>query len=229
MIELKRGLVTLGLLVGLVANAHGEPPHGQGPGEHPGRPGDAKGKGPDIKSVKGLPPDAKAPDGAHGKGPHGEDGSPQGRNARGQDPASADGEPGRRSHGELRRIRDELKAGTLKKADLEERLRKLRDSNKERRDAHRAAIKARWGEQLAKPDAQNELAVHQRRLAKLDRLLLLSQSERSGQASDKLAERIEKLIELETARHEKRMAQIASGTATPAPTPSTAVNTEVTK
>lgn len=135
-----------------------------------------------------------------------------------------------RRHSELRELRDELKAGKLKKADLETRLSKLRDNNKERRDNHRAALKARWGEHLAKTDAQNELTVHERRMAKLNRLLLLSQTERTGKEAEKLSERVEKLIELETARHEKRMTQITSGAATtPSPAQSAAVNSEVTK
>jgi hypothetical protein len=139
--------------------------------------------------------------------------------------------PAGRPHSELRELRDELKAGKLKKADLEGRLTKLQETNKERQDNHRAALKARWGEQLAKPDAQQELSVHERRMAKLDRLLLLAQMERTGKAAEKLSGRIEKLIDLETARHEKRMAAVTAGAAAAQPTPAqpAAVNNEVAK
>jgi hypothetical protein len=233
MIELKRALAATGLLVGIVmvSNAQAEPPPGKGPDApghgagkpHPGNGPDAN-KGPDTKAAKGSeaskgadPKDDKLPPGAKG--------------APGAEPAAAgEGKPGMRPHSELRGLRDELKAGKLKKPDLEARLSKLRDNNKERRDNHRAALKARWGEHLAKTDAQNELAVHERRMAKLNRLLLLAQTERTGKESEKLSERVEKLIELETARHEKRMTQITSGAAkTPAPVQSAAVNSEVTK
>jgi hypothetical protein len=235
MIELKRALAATGLLVGIVmvSNAQAEPPPGKGPdapGHGAGKSDPAKGpeghKGPDAKAADGKGSEAsKAADAKGDKLPPGAKGAP------GLDPATAgDGKPGMRPHSELRGLRDELKAGKLKKADLETRLSKLRDNNKERRDNHRAALKARWGEHLAKADAQNELSVHERRMAKLNRLLLLAQTERTGKEAEKLTERVEKLIEIETARHEKRMTQITSGAAaTPAPAQSAAVNNEVTK
>jgi len=234
MIELKRALAATGLLVGIavVSNAQAEPPpgkgadapaHGAGKPEHPGKGPDAN-KGPDAKAADAKGGElGKAADAKGDKLPPGAKGAP------GVEP-TAEGKPGGRPHSELRALRDELKAGKLKKADLEASLSKLRENNKERRDNHRAALKARWGEQLAKPDAQNELMVHERRMAKLNRLLLLAQTERTGKDSEKLSERIEKLVDLETARHEKRMAQITSGAAAaPAPAQSAAVNTEVTK
>lgn len=238
MIELKRALAATGLLVGIVmvSNAQAEPPPGKGPdapGHGAGKPDLGKGpdahKGPDARAAKGIEPskgaDARGADAKGDKLPPGAKGAP------GVEPTTAgEGKPGMRPHSELRGLRDELKAGKLKKADLETRLSKLRENNKERRDNHRAALKARWGEHLAKADAQNELTVHERRMAKLNRLLLLAQTERTGKDAEKLSERVEKLIELETARHEKRMAQITSGAAaTPAPVQSAAVNNEVTK
>jgi hypothetical protein len=234
MIELKRVLAATGLLVGIVvvSSAQAEPPPGKGvetPARGAGKP-DHPGKGPDAN--KG--PDAKAADakgGDLGKSADakGDKLPPGAKGAPGTDPAAVDGKPGGRPHSEMRALRDELKAGKLKKAEVEASLSKLRDNNKERRDNHRAALKARWGEQLAKADAQNELMVHERRMAKLNRLLLLAQTERTGKDAEKLSDRIEKLIDLETARHEKRMAHITSGSAVPAPVQSAAVNTEVTK
>jgi hypothetical protein len=236
MIELKRALAATGLLVGIVmvSNAQAEPPPGKGPdapGHGPGKPGNpAKGpdahKGPDAKAT-----DAKGSEPGKGADAKGGQASPGAKGAPGAEPAAAgEGRPGMRPHSELRALRDELKAGKLKKADLETRLSKLRENSKERRDNHRAALKARWGEHLAKADTQNELAVHERRMAKLNRLLLLAQTERTGKDAEKLSERVEKLIELETTRHEKRMAQITSGAgAAPAPVQSAAVNSEVAK
>ena len=236
MIELKRALAATGLLVGIVmvSNAQAEPPPGKGadaPGNSPGKPGHlAKGpdanKGPDAKAA-----DAKGSEASKGADAKGDKLPPGAKGAPGAEPAAAgEGKPGMRPHSELRGLRDELKAGKLKKADLEARLSKLRENTKERRDNHRAALKARWGEHLAKADTQTELAVHERRMAKLNRLLLLAQTERTGKDSEKLSERVEKLIELETTRHEKRMAQITAGAAaTPTPVQSAAVNSEVTK
>lgn len=236
MIELKRALAATGLLVGIVvvSNAQAEPPpgkgadtpaHGAGKHEHPPGKGPDANKGPDAKAA-----DAKGGDLGKSAGAKADKLPPGAKGAPGADPAAADGKPAGRPHSELRALRDEIKAGKLKKAEVEASLSKLRDNNKERRDNHRAALKARWGEQLAKPDAQNELTVHERRMAKLNRFLLLAQTERTGKDAEKLSARIEKLIDLETARHEKRMAQITSRpSAVPAPVQSAAVNTEVTK
>jgi hypothetical protein len=82
---------------------------------------------------------------------------------------------------------------------------------------------------LAKPDAQQELALHERRMAKLNRVLLLAQTERKGKDAEKLTERIEKLIDLENSRHEKRMAQISGAAGTAPASPPAAVNVEGTK
>jgi hypothetical protein len=218
MIELKRALAAAGLLVGIVmgAQAKADPPAGQAKGE--GAPGHDhkqhdKGDKPEKASNGDKPEGAKADKEAD----------------KGEKADKGDAKPGMRPHSELRELRDELKQGKLKKPELDARLSKLRESNKERRDNHRAALKARWGEKLAKPDAQNELAVHEKRMAKLNRLLLLAQTERTGKDADKLGERIEKLIDLENSRHEKRMTQLTSTTAAPAPVQSAAVNTEGAK
>ncbi len=195
-----------------VASPTPKSPDAKAAGQEPGQPG----KGLAATGPAGKGPEGKGLEGAHGQGA-----------AAGPDKA-APGAQGLRGHSELRLLRDELKAGKLKKEELEGRLAKLRESNQERQANHRAALKARWGEQLAKPDAQQELALHEKRMAQLNRMLLLTQTERKGKDAEQLSERIEKLIELETTRHEKRMASI-SGTAPAAASPPAAVNTEVTK
>ena len=231
MIELKRTLAAATVLFGAVVamNAGAEPPGGapKGAATRPNGPGKADaaragGEKGEAKKDKDRGPSDKA-----GK----DAGKAEALTAPGADGAAEPTKPGLRPHSELRALHDELKAGKLKKADVEARLAKLRETNKERQDNHRAALKARWGEQLAKPDAQQELAVHERRMAKLDRLLLLAQTERTGKDADKLTTRIDKLIDLETARHEKRMAELTStGAATPpAPAQPAAINNEGAK
>ena len=219
MIERKRELAMIGVLLGalIAARAEAEPPggpakheavpHGVGlgkpahadehaaPGE-PGRPGD---KPKDHDAKRGDDPAAHGDGAKHGN--------------------AAGGRPS-----EMRKLRDQLKAGTLKKEDLPAQLSKLHDTNKARLDSHRAALKARWGEQLSKPTALHELAVHERRMAKLNRALLLAQTERKGPALEQLTERIEKLIALETARHERRMTQIAADKPGDAPAPAPAAS-----
>jgi hypothetical protein len=105
-------------------------------------------------------------------------------------------------------LRDKYKSGSLKKDELDKELRALKESRKERRTEHQRAIKERWGNSLAAPAAREELTHHERRMAKLNRLLLLAEAERKGAAKDKLVTRIEKLIAHENERHERKMSQI---------------------
>lgn len=221
MIEPKRALAAIGVLLGalIAADVRAEPADSR----TKDKPGLARGFG---KDNPGL---AKGHDKGHDKDhPNRAKGEPGEKAA---DKHEAPGHAGRRSHSEIRALRDELRAGTLKKGDLQARLSKLRDTVKERQDKHRAALKARWGEHLAKTEAQQELSLHERRMAKLNRLLLLIQTERQGQVAEKLTTRVEKLVDLENARHEKRMTQITSGgPAAPAPAPpAAAVNAEGAK
>jgi len=249
MIERKRELAAIGVLLGalVAADVRAEPPTSP-PKPDTAKVDPAKGHA-DVKNdprTKDHPGLAKGHDKDHpglAKG-HDKDhpGLAKGHDkdhpglAKGElgekaaDNAAAPGIAGRRSHSEFRALRDELRAGKLKREDLDARLSKLRDNVKERQDNHRAALKARWGEHLAKTDAQQELSVHARRTAKLNRFLLLIQTERKGQDAEKLTARVEKLIDLENARHEKRMTQITSGGPAPIPAPpAAAVNTEGSK
>jgi hypothetical protein len=98
--------------------------------------------------------------------------------------------------------------GKLKKAELKQELAALKESRGERRRQHRADLKERWGDGLAQPAAREELRHHERRMARLERMLLLAQTERAGAAKDKLVARIEKLIAHENGRHERKMEQL---------------------
>jgi hypothetical protein len=124
------------------------------------------------------------------------------------------GEGGAHHHGRgkfksaVSELREKYKSGSLKKDELDKELRALKESRKERRAEHQRAIKERWGNSLAAPAARQELAHHERTMAKLNRLLLLAEAERKGKAKDKLVERIEKLIAHENERHERKMSQL---------------------
>ncbi len=111
----------------------------------------------------------------------------------------------------LRELRDELHDGKLKKEEVADRLAKLKETQKDRRTEHRKALKDKWGDTLAKPNAREELRHHARRLAFLNRALLLAETERKGKDKDKIVERIDKLIEKENTRHESAMERIKSG------------------
>jgi len=107
--------------------------------------------------------------------------------------------------------------GKLNKPELKQELAALKESRGERRRKHRADLKERWGDGLAQPSAREELGHHERRMARLERMLLLAQTERAGAAKEKLVPRIEKLIEHENARHERKMQQLQAQVIKPPP------------
>ena len=150
-----------------------------------------------------------------GKGPHGE----------GAAAAAADSdkrEARREQRAEFKSavadLRDRQAQGKLSKEELKKELAALDKSRNERRREHREALKQRWGADLARPPAREELRHHERRMAQLERMSLLAQSERSGAAKGKLVARIDKLVARENERHQRKMTQVAAqpGTTQPA-------------
>ena len=113
----------------------------------------------------------------------------------------------------MAKLRERYKDGSLKKDELKKELEALRADRKERREQHRAALKERWGNSLAASAVLAELKHHERRMAHLNRMLLLAETERKGKAKDKLVERIEKLKSHENERHERKMSQLQSTSA----------------
>ena len=114
-------------------------------------------------------------------------------------------------------LRERHAQGKLDKDELKSELAALRETRGERRRKHGEALKARWGNQLAQPSAQEELRHHERRMASLERLSLLAETERSGPDKEKLVARIAKLTAKENERHERKMTQLQAGTGTTRP------------
>jgi hypothetical protein len=174
-------------------------PHGsKGPGESKGPPGESKGPHGEGKGPPG-----------ESKGPHGE--------SKGDPAAAAGGD----EHGARRAQRAEFKSavaelrerqaqGKLTKEELKKELAALDGSRGDRRGRHRQVLKERWGGELTRPSALEELRHHERRMAQLERMSLLAQTERSGAAKDQLVTRIDKLIARENERHERKMSQLAA-------------------
>lgn len=117
--------------------------------------------------------------------------------------------------GALRALIDDLKQGKVKKAELKDHLAKLRATMGERRKHHQSELKARWGATLAMPAVREELQHHARRMARLNRAMLLAQTELTKD-KDKVVERIDKLIDKEQTRHERAMERFKSMPSTPA-------------
>ena len=120
----------------------------------------------------------------------------------------------------VRELFQALKDGKIKKEELSAKLAQLNTTRDERRKEHREDVGKRWGGTLAMPPARDELKLHARRMAFLDRALVLAQADTKPEKA-KTIDRISKLIEKENARHEKAMTRIQSqpvAAATAAPT-----------
>lgn len=108
----------------------------------------------------------------------------------------------------LAELRERKARGELSPAELKKELAALHESRDSRRKEHREALQARWGNRLAQPAAQQELGHHERRMARLERMALLAQSEPNAAKKDALLARIEKLTARENERHERKMGQL---------------------
>lgn len=196
------------------------------PGGKPGgrKPGDLFGK----PSASAEAHSDKAHDG--NKGEHGKPGADDDKP--GEGPKL--GFRGDRFRGGLRQLHEEMKAGKLTKDQLKEKLAKLRESAGERGKQHRQELSRRWGNTLNLPSAREELKNHARRLAFLERAMVIAESE--AKDKDKLTARISKLIDKENERHTRAMERFASAppaasgapssSATPAVAPPPAASAE---
>jgi len=190
--------------------AHADPPPaGAGkPGKPDGKPGRKLG---DIFGKPGASAEPHSDKGHDGnKGEHGKPGEADKPDEAGKPP----GRPGEGFRGAMRQLREDLKSGKIKKEELKDKLAKLHENAGERGKQHRQELSKRWGGALAAPAAREELKHHARRMAFLNRALVLAQTEAKDKDKDKLLERITKLIDKEDERHERAMERFKS-----APTP----------
>jgi phage terminase small subunit len=223
----KQQLVARALLLAVTLSV-GAAYAGDGPAPGKGKPGDAEhakgapGKAEPGKAEPGKP-DAKPAEAAAAPGKEKGDKDAD---------KDKDGDKDRagRGHRGMRELFDELKQGKLKKGELKDRLGELKEHRDDRAKEHREALKARFGAALATPAAKEELEHHARRMARLDRALVLAETEVTKD-KDKLKDRIQKLIDKENTRHEAAMerfksagtpnAGAAAAAAPAAPTPGT--------
>jgi len=84
---------------------------------------------------------------------------------------------------------------------VQKKLEQLRATRKQRRAAHLAKLKHKWGGLVTHPAVRAELKVHAWRMARLDRVRELAAAE---DKTDVVA-RVDKLIAKEQARHDKHM------------------------
>jgi hypothetical protein len=206
--------VLVALIAVGAAQAGPDAPGKDGPGkpEAAGNPGK-----PEAKGSPGKPEAPGNPGKPEGKGP----GDDKPGAALGKDKDKGDGkDKDKAEHGKghgsaLRELLHDLKQGKLKKEELKDHLAKLRDNMNERRKHHQSELKARYGATLAMPPVREELQHHARRMARLNRAMLVAQTEVTKD-KDKLVERIEKLIDKEQERHDRAMERFKSMPNTPA-------------
>jgi hypothetical protein len=112
---------------------------------------------------------------------------------------------------------------------LDERIAKLRETRKDRRHARSEALRQKWGEALTRSDVREAIKVHEWRMARLDRMrTLIDASDRPNK--DKMLARIDKALEKENARFDKKMDKLktapapGSSAAEPAATPTPAAS-----
>ncbi len=202
------GTVTVGAALAQAGPPGGPPGAHASAAAHAAKPGE---KGPDADKAD------------HGKPGHDKDDKDKGDKGKPDKPGEAEAKDADKDkglgkghgHGALRELLEELKSGKLKKADVKDRIAKLRDTLAARRAEHQAELKARWGGVLAMPAVREELEHHARRMARLNRAAVLAETEVTKD-KDKLVERIQKLIDKEQARHDKAMERFKSMPTTPA-------------
>lgn len=119
----------------------------------------------------------------------------------------------------MQELREQARSGKLSKAELKEKLDKLRGTEAERSREHKQELARRWGATVSRPAVTEELRHHARRIAFLNRAMLLAATE-NVQNKDKVTERISKLIDLENQRHDKAMQRLK----TEAPGPESAAS-----
>lgn len=191
----------------LAAQADPPPAAADKPGKPDGKPGRKPG---DLFGKPSASAEGHSHKGHDGnKGEHGKPGEAGKPDEAGK--AGEGGKPGRPGfRGGMRQLREDLKAGKVKKEELKDKLAKLRENAGERSKEHRHELGKRWGSALAVPAAREELKLHARRMAFLNRALVLAQTEAKDKDKDKLLERIGKLIDKEDERHERAMERFKS-------------------
>lgn len=90
------------------------------------------------------------------------------------------------------------------KDEWKEKRKAWREKREDRRKEWREEAKKKWGDLVDKAPVREELRVHGRRMARLERVRFLAEA--SGKKD--LLERADKAIEREKARHEARMAAL---------------------
>jgi hypothetical protein len=199
-------LVVLMLLPIVSDPARAEPPGsarkppGGPPGAGPGERGGPGGRRDPFKEMFGRPgPSASAPHPHHSGGPPGM--------GHGRGPFH---------RGQMHALIKSLRSGEITKADFEAKLKELKTNAKERRKARHDELRGRFTKEALRGDAfRAEFKTHARRMAFLNRAQVVAQTELTGDKQKKALARIDKLLELESKRHDEKLEKLKYGDTAP--------------
>ncbi len=110
---------------------------------------------------------------------------------------------------EKKELKDAKKAGDAgaaaeEKKDVKEAAKDVKEARKKRRDDHLAEVRSKWGDVAKAPAAKEEMRVHARRMARLNRVEKLAKDAKK----DAIVKRANAAQEKEKARHEKKMGEL---------------------
>lgn len=199
----RHAALVLLLLLPTVSEPAGAQPPGSaraqrgGPPNGPGGPGERRDA---FREMFGKPgPSSSAPHPGHSGGPHG----------MGHGPHHG---PGHFRGSAVAGLVKQLRAGGITRAEFDEKFKELRKNAKERRKARLEAVRERFDAAVLRAEpTKEEFRHHARRMAFLNRAQVVAQTELTGDKQKKTLARIDKLIELETERHEKALERLKGG------------------
>jgi hypothetical protein len=137
-----------------------------------------------------------------------------------KDTAAKDTARNQRDRSVFEALRDEFKAGKISKEDFKAKVAKLHDSIAERRKIEAARNKQEWGELVERTEVHTEMQDHARRIAYLDRALVVAETEVKDAEQAKLVARINALRDKENARHQAALEKFRAALKPAAPAPS---------
>ncbi len=143
---------------------------------------------------------------AQGQGQGGGDGQGRGQNKEARDKVKEERKELREERKDLQDARKTGDAGAIKAAldDVKAGKKELTAEQKERRKAHVADVRAKWGSILKVDGVKEEMRVHASRMAKLRRIEKLAKDK----SKDAVAKRAATAMEKEKARHEKKLGEL---------------------
>ncbi len=141
---------------------------------------------------------------------------PPAGSAEGRFPGRGPGEHGGpRFHMMTPEMRQKLRDKKFDPEQFKKQVAEWKESREKRREEQRQALIARWGAAVNKPTVADELRLHAKRLARLQRFEELIATEKQGDVRTRMLDRVQKMREKEEQRHESAMQRLGNQAAAP--------------